>query len=145
MYIDGAYDCLGYCSDLNDDGYPDDIDEDDICDMIDNCPNISNPGQIDTNGNGIGDACEESSLLVNDVIHYAIYPNPFSDYATISFSNIHRKHTFIKIFEISGRLLYENDTMDDMFKIYKTNFSVGLYILEIHQDDLSIKDILIVE
>ena len=145
LYTEGPYDCLGYCSDLNDDGYPDDVDEDDICDMIDNCPNISNPGQIDTNGNGIGDACEESSLFANDIINYAIYPNPFSDYTTISFSNLHRKHTSIKIFEISGRLLYEHYTVDDMVKIYKTNFSVGLYILEIHQDDLSIQDILIVE
>ena len=31
---------------------------DGVVDVIDNCPNHYNPGQEDTNGNGIGDACE---------------------------------------------------------------------------------------
>jgi len=29
----------------------------------DNCPNVNNPSQIDTNGDGIGDACEEPTLI----------------------------------------------------------------------------------
>ncbi len=34
-----------------------DIDGDSVCDADDNCPTVSNPGQEDNNGNGIGDAC----------------------------------------------------------------------------------------
>ena len=37
---------------------PPDADGDGIPDSTDNCPNVSNPDQKDSNGNGIGDACE---------------------------------------------------------------------------------------
>jgi len=36
-----------------------DSDGDDLVDADDNCPDVSNPGQEDGNGNGIGDACED--------------------------------------------------------------------------------------
>ena len=37
-----------------------DIDGDNICDIVDNCPNDPNPGQIDRNLDGEGDACDDS-------------------------------------------------------------------------------------
>jgi hypothetical protein len=45
---DGVYDQF----DLNDDADFDDPGE------LDNCPTVYNPGQVDSNGNGVGDACE---------------------------------------------------------------------------------------
>jgi hypothetical protein len=35
-----------------------DSDGDGVCDNVDNCPAVANPGQEDTNGNGVGNACE---------------------------------------------------------------------------------------
>ena len=35
-----------------------DSDGDGICDSVDNCPNVPNPDQKDSNRNGIGDACD---------------------------------------------------------------------------------------
>lgn len=38
-----------------------DRDNDGVCDADDNCPEVSNAGQADANGNGLGDACECAS------------------------------------------------------------------------------------
>lgn len=35
-----------------------DADNDGILDLVDNCPTTANPDQADTDGDGIGDACE---------------------------------------------------------------------------------------
>lgn len=46
-----------------------DSDNDLIANCKDNCPNVYNPYQLDSNGNGIGDACESKticSILGND-------------------------------------------------------------------------------
>lgn len=43
---------------------PSDVDGDGVPDFGDNCPLVSNPDQTDTNGDGIGDACEGLALGV---------------------------------------------------------------------------------
>ncbi len=58
-----------------------DLDSDNVCDSVDNCPSVANPGQEDGNGNGIGDACEivcgdadgSGQVDVTDVVHLINY------------------------------------------------------------------------
>ena len=37
---------------------PSDTDQDGVADNVDNCPSVSNASQLDTDGDGIGDACD---------------------------------------------------------------------------------------
>lgn len=46
-----------------------DTDGDGIADSEDNCPEISNPDQLDSNGNGVGDACEGNICLGTNTLN----------------------------------------------------------------------------
>ena len=42
-----------------------DMDEDDICESVDNCPGVFNPGQEDEDEDGHGDACDNCPHIAN--------------------------------------------------------------------------------
>jgi len=47
-----------------------DIDNDVICDNVDNCPNIYNPFQSDIDNDGVGDICDPNPMIYNPPFNY---------------------------------------------------------------------------
>ncbi|MCP4248577.1 MAG: hypothetical protein GY778_16125, partial [bacterium] len=55
-FIDGCDECPGEDDLLDTDG-------DDVADCLDNCPDDANADQLDSDNNGLGDACEEEEIV----------------------------------------------------------------------------------
>ena len=110
-----------------------DLDEDDICDENDNCPDEYNPNQEDSNNDGIGDACDGIGLEENE-FEWNIYPNPFSNFTNIKFSNPSNNLFEINLYDISGQLVKNYKTKSNNLVIYRDSFAEGFYIVEISSD-----------
>jgi parallel beta-helix repeat protein len=68
-----------------------DADQDDVTDEDDNCPSTFNPGQLDCNGNGIGDQCEIGLVDADTTLQAGVYCIDDTDLqgaVTITASNV---------------------------------------------------------
>jgi hypothetical protein len=59
---------------LDQTSFPPDADNDHIYDSIDNCPDVANAGQSDSNSDGVGDACTDTD---NDGVYDSVDNCPF--------------------------------------------------------------------
>ena len=95
-YSQEYYDCNGHCIS--------DIDEDGVCDELDNCVEEWNADQTDFNDNGIGDRCEEF-LPLDELEELALlntYPNPTDGVINITFNNNQAKDINVSVYNVIG-------------------------------------------
>jgi len=93
------------------------------------------PNQWITNGNGTVILDQSLALNVDDINStvYRIYPNPIKDYAMISANN--SSQVAIKIFSMTGKLVYSNDyTRLNQF-IDMSELASGTYVIQIENGD----------
>ena len=123
-YPEQYYDCSGNC--IND------IDGDEWCNEVDNCPLVFNPNQEDMNNDGVGDACDGINLDENNDFTWSIYPNPFSDQLHIT-STTGEPIKKLDIFDTNGRLIKTFKAVNQSkFDINTSKLSNGIYILKIY-------------
>lgn len=93
-------------------GMPRDTDEDAVPDMIDNCPMIYNPEQEDADQDGVGDACETSSIdpvggeqprTQGADIRLQATPNPFGSSTTVALTLAHSERARLEVIGVTGR------------------------------------------
>ena len=135
-YPETYYDCYGMC--INDN------DTDGVCNEVDNCPLVYNPDQEDLNNDGIGDICDGIGIGEDNVFKWQIYPNPLQDYAIISFAEESQKNVSIKIINLSGKLIYNANSIKSGHKI-KNTFAPGCYIVQLESENNIIRESLIVQ
>ena len=64
----------------------------------------------------------------------SIYPNPFNDYATVSF-NREQKHAIIKIMDVLGKEVKTQSFSGKEFVVEKGEMIVGVYFIQMIDDE----------
>tara|TARA_B100000963_G_scaffold302845_1_gene275893 strand:- start:779 stop:1261 length:483 start_codon:yes stop_codon:yes gene_type:complete len=73
-------------------------------------------------------------------VNITVFPNPAIDYINVKISDLERANRFY-IYDISGRLLSQQQILEKAFKIGFSQLSTGNYIILFTKDDTKIKTI----
>ena len=126
--LDTSYlDCDGNCLS--------DLDEDGICDQVDNCPTVFNPNQEDEDDpGGAGDACDGIGLEEDDSIVFQVYPNPVNSVLNVDYGSNILETVDVKLFNSVGQVVFSSnyvDIKDFNLQINVQDFSSGIYQLKL--------------
>ena len=80
----------------------------------------------------------------NSIRDFKIYPNTFSDKATIEFSNPDHSNYKLSVYSISGNKVFEMDNItSDRIDLKKGDLSKGVYIIELRGENVFISKLII--
>ena len=123
------YDCDGNClSDLDADG---------VCDELDNCTDIANADQFDTDADGEGDACDYDDGIGMDElegIQLSVFPNPGSAVLNITIDAQVDGLAHIELINVLGAKMIVSETSinqgSQIIEINTAAIAKGIYILK---------------
>ena len=106
---------------------------------IDNCVNVYNPDQADSNNDGIGNACETTATKRTSISignHLSVAPNPVADHSQARVTGFYRGAIELGIYNAWGALVsyqrtFKNDS-ELQIELRTNNLPAGLYILKTH-------------
>ena len=129
-YSEQYYDCNGHCIS--------DIDNDGVCDELDNCIDEWNADQSDFNDNGIGDRCEEFLPLdeLDELALLNMFPNPTDGVINITFNNNESKDINVSIYNVIGDRIACGypDIFDDKISFDLSSEARGIYTIVLTTD-----------
>lgn len=65
-----------------------------------------------------------------------VYPNPFEDAIKIKFFDPINRNILVRVFDISGRLVFKNEYPDDQdLDVIVNNLSSGIYLLRVDSEN----------
>lgn len=86
-----------------------DSDGDSIPDVYDNCPIVANADQLDSDGDGTGDACAPSvgapQVVPTELRFWSPFPNPTRDGTSIRFDLPVEMPVQVTVYDVAGRLV----------------------------------------
>lgn len=70
-------------------------------------------------------------------LDFEIFPNPANEELTVSSLQFTEKKTLLEIFDVAGRKIYSATPTTTNFKLRTSNFSNGIYFLEVKTENTS--------
>jgi hypothetical protein len=83
------------------------------------------------------EVCIQSTVGVNlsiDNNSFRIYPNPSKDKITIEYNQLKAEQVQIKLYSMEGRVLMEKTLLSNKMQIDVSDFSKGVYIVQVQSD-----------
>ena len=103
-FIDSCGTCAGGTTGVEPDP---DSDGDSFLDCLDNCPGTWNPDQLDSDGDGVGDVCDDDVGILDHhgAPAFLVHPNPTTGLVHLSFSSPEARR--ITLLDLSGAVVLD--------------------------------------
>ena len=104
-----------------------------------------NSNQADSDGDGIGNACESSTGLNEGEVQYLVrvYPNPASNYIFLDFGTEIKGECTVELLDIRGKLLHReilNPYQTENYFFNISDYQDGMYLVVIKNDSFVITE-----